>query len=226
MTLSSFMLVWITGLMSAGHCIGMCGGIVTAVTLESPLSVFRTTVLYQIGRAFSYTLFGVLLGAIGSFVEVAGELAGIKGIASIIGGCFLLLWVWKKFQISALQKFVESIHKKLFNGIKYMRGGQSAYILATGVAFGFLPCGLTYAMGIQAAATGNAALGGLTMLVFALGTLPALVLTSMVAAFASKAWRRTMRRIGFWTAILIGIISILRGLSANDVIPSIHHLLW
>jgi len=219
-------LVVMTGLLSAAHCIGMCGGIVTAVTLQSPLSAMKTTLLYHAGRAFSYTLFGIILGAVGSFVEVAGRLAGMKGIASIIGGCFLLIWVWRKFQIPGMSKFSERLHKNLFNGVKYWRGGQQWYVLATGVAFGFLPCGLTYAMGIEAAATGHWYTGGLTMLLFAVGTFPALMLAATVSIVASKKWRKVMRQLGTWTAIIIGIISIMRGLAAGGIIPKIHHWLW
>lgn len=226
MSLSSMLLIFVTGLLSAGHCIGMCGGIVTAVTLQSPLSARTTTLLYHIGRAFSYVIFGIALGTVGSFVEVAGRLAGMKGIASIVGGCFLLLWVWRKYQIPMLQRSVELAHRKIFNNVKYRLNSEKGYILLTGIAFGFLPCGLTYAMGIQAAATGNWLTGGLTMLIFALGTLPALIIASMISAMANKKWRNVMRVFGTWAAILIGILSILRGLSANDVIPSLHHWLW
>lgn len=226
MTLSSMILVVMTGLLSSAHCIGMCGGIVTAVTLQSPLSATKTTLLYHAGRAFSYTLFGIILGAVGSFVEVAGQLAGMKGIASIVGGCFLLLWVWRKFQIPGMSKLSANLHKNLFNGVKYWRGGQQWYVLATGIAFGFLPCGLTYAMGIEAAATGHWYTGGLTMLLFALGTFPALLLAASISIVASKKWRKVMRQLGTWTAVIIGVISIMRGLAAGGIIPSIHHWLW
>jgi len=224
--MSSYVLVFMTGLFSAAHCIGMCGGIVTAVTLQSPLSAKATTMYYHLGRAFSYTLFGIGLGAVGSFLEVAGKLAGMKGIASIIGGCFLLLWVWRKFQVKALEIVASRLHRILFNGVNKMNGGHQLYIIATGVAFGFLPCGLTYAMGMQAASTGNGWAGGLTMLVFAAGTFPALAITASLSALASKRWRGLVRKLGTWTAIIIGILSILRGLAANGVIPTIHHWLW
>lgn len=225
-SLSSYVLVFITGLFSAAHCIAMCGGIVTAVTLQSPLSAKATTLYYHLGRAFSYTVFGIGLGAVGSFLEVAGRFAGMKGIASIVGGCFLLLWVWRKFQVKALEVVSSKLHRLLFNGVKKMDGGQQLYIVATGIAFGFLPCGLTYAMGMQAASTGNWWSGGLTMLVFAAGTFPALAITASLSALASKKYRRVVRRLGTWTAIIIGILSILRGLAANGIIPSIHHWLW
>lgn len=226
MTLSSLILVFVTGLMSAAHCIGMCGGIITAVTLQSKLSALKTNLLYHIGRGFSYTLFGIVLGIIGSFIEVAGDWSGIKGVASIVGGCMLLLWVWRKIQIPQLETVSAHVHARLIKVVKYLRGGERVYILMTGIAFGFLPCGLTYAMGMQAASTGTWYAGGLTMLVFSLGTLPALALTASISAIATKQWRRVMFKIGNGAAIIIGILAIMKGLAANHVIPSIHHWLW
>lgn len=224
--LSSLLLVFTTGLMSAAHCMGMCGGIVTAVTLQSKHSALLSNLLYHIGRGFSYTLFGVVLGLLGSFIDVAAAWSGMKGVASIVGGCLLLLWVWRKIQIPQLETVAAHVHAKLINVVKYFRGGERLYVLLTGVAFGFLPCGLTYAMGMQAAASGSWYEGGLTMLVFSLGTLPALALAASISAVASKRWRKMMYRLGNAAAIIIGVLAILRGLAANGLIPSIHHWLW
>lgn len=226
MTISSLVLVLVTGLMSAAHCIGMCGPIVTAVTLQSKHSALLANMLYHAGRACSYTFFGLVLGTIGSFVEVAGAWSGLKGIASIIGGCLLLLWVWRKIQVPQLEIVSAELHAQLIKVVKYIRGGDRLYTFMTGIAFGFMPCGLTYAMGMQAAATGSWYEGGVTMLVFSLGTLPALALTASISALATKQWRRAMNRIGHAAAIVIGILAIMKGLSANDIIPSIHHWLW
>lgn len=224
--MSSLVLVFITGLASAGHCIGMCGGIITAVTLQSKLSPLQTNMLYHIGRGFSYTLFGIALGLLGSFIDLAGAWSGIKGIASIVGGCMLLLWVWRKIYIAQLETVSAELHIRLIKVVKYLRGGERLYTLMTGIAFGFMPCGLTYAMGMGAAATASWYEGGLTMLIFSLGTLPALALTATVSVLASKQWRRFMHRLGTVMAIIIGCLSIMRGLAANDLVGSIHHWLW
>jgi len=224
--LSSLVLVFTSGLMSAAHCMGMCGGIVASVTLQSKSSALLSNVLYHLGRGLSYTLFGIVLGLIGSFLDVATAWSGLKGVASIVGGCMLLLWVWRKIKIPQLESVSANIHIHLINAVKYFRGGEKLLLFMTGVAFGFIPCGLTYAMGMQAAATGTWLGGGLTMLVFSLGTLPALILAATITALASKRWRKLIFRLGNATAILIGLLAIMRGLAANDIVPSIHHWLW
>lgn len=219
-------LIVLTGLFSAPHCIGMCGGIVSAVSLHSTASVRKSTLLYNTGRIISYTALGAVMGAVGSFVDVAGKLAGVQGLASIIGGCFLLLWLWRRFQLPLMHRLSTFLHKRLTGDVYRSKGQESAHLLATGIAFGFLPCGLTYAMQMTAASTGSAIKGAAVMALFGLSTFPALALAASIAAFANKKWRRFMRKAGLITAIAVGLLSILRGLAVNGVIPTLSPWLW
>ncbi|MCA0754132.1 sulfite exporter TauE/SafE family protein [Paenibacillus sp. N4] len=219
-------LIVLTGLFSAPHCIGMCGGIVSAVSLQSSAPIRHSVLLYNAGRIFSYTAFGAVMGAVGSFVDVAGRLAGIQGLASIVGGCFLLLWLWRRFQLPLMNLLSAALHKRLADGSGPTSRQESLQALATGVAFGFLPCGLTYAMQMTAAGTGSPAEGAAVMAVFGLATFPALAAAASVAAFAGKRWRRLMRKAGAVTAVAVGVLSIMRGLAANGIIPSINPWLW
>jgi hypothetical protein len=221
-------LVMLTGLFSAPHCIGMCGGIVSAVSLQSGIPASRSMLLYNGGRILSYTVMGAMMGAVGSFVDVAGKLAGVRGLASIIGGLFVLLWLWRRFQLPLMGKLSGMLHRKLASGTEREASarGKSLHVLATGIAFGFLPCGLTYAMGMNAAASGSAPEGAAIMALFGLATFPALAAAATVAAFANRKWRRFMRKAGVVTAVFVGVLSIMRGLAVNGLIPSITPWLW
>jgi sulfite exporter TauE/SafE len=103
---------------------------------------------------------------------------------------------------------------------------ETGHLLATGIAFGFLPCGLTYAMQMTAAATGSGLEGTAVMALFGLSTFPALAAAAYIASFANKKFRRFMRKASVVTAIAVGVISILRGLAVNGIIPSINPWLW
>lgn len=216
----------LTGLFSAPHCIGMCGGIVSAVSLNSAATVRKSMLLYNTGRIVSYTLLGAVMGAVGSFVDVAGKFAGVQGLASIIGGCLLLLWLWRRFQLPLMNRLSTFLHKRLAGSAGRSKQQETLHLLATGIAFGFLPCGLTYAMQMTAASTGSGLEGAAVMALFGLSTFPALALAATIAAFANKKWRRLMRKASLVTAIAVGVISILRGLAVNGVIPSINPWLW
>lgn len=226
LSLNGMGLIILTGLFSAPHCIGMCGGIVSAVSLQSNASAKRSMLLYNAGRIAAYMLLGATMGTVGSFIDVAGRLAGIRGLASIIGGCFVLLWLWRKVQIPFLNRLSGRLHQEMASSTQASKGKETAHLLATGFAFGFLPCGLTYAMSMNAAATGSLAGGAAVMALFGLATVPALAFAASVAALANKKWRRFMRRAGVATAVAVGLISILRGLAANGMIPSVSPWLW
>ncbi|MOA58969.1 hypothetical protein D3C78_1834780 [compost metagenome] len=81
-------------------------------------------------------------------------------------------------------------------------------------------------MQMTAAAAGSASEGAIIMGLFGLSTFPALAAAATFAALASKRWRRFMRRAGVITAVAVGLLSILRGLAANGLIPSINPWLW
>ncbi|MDF2836281.1 MAG: cytochrome biosis protein [Paenibacillus sp.] len=221
-------LVMLTGLFSAPHCIGMCGGIVSTVSLQSGMPASRSMLLYNGGRILSYAVMGTMMGAVGSFIDVAGKLAGVRGLASIIGGLFVLLWLWRRFQLPLMGKVSGILHRKLATGSEREASarGSALHVLATGIAFGFLPCGLTYAMGMNAAASGSAAEGAVIMALFGLATFPALAAAAYIAAFANRRWRRFMRRAGVVTAVFVGVLSIMRGLAVNGLIPSVTPWLW
>lgn len=226
LTWNTIGLIVLTGLFSAPHCISMCGGIVSAVSLQSSASARKSMLLYNTGRILSYMLLGAVMGAVGSFVDVAGRFAGIRGLASIIGGCFVLLWLWRRFQIPLLGRLSGKLHRTLAAATEPSGGKESAHLLATGFAFGFLPCGLTYAMGMNAAATGSLAEGAVVMALFGIATFPALALAAAIASMANKRWRRLMRRAGVVAAVAVGLLSIMRGLAANGVIKAISPWLW
>jgi sulfite exporter TauE/SafE len=219
-------LIVMTGLFSAPHCTIMCGGIVSAVSLHAKIPAHQSVLLYNVGRVFSYSLLGAVMGAIGSFINVAGKLAGLQGLASIVGGLFVLLWLWRRFQLPFLHRFSALLHKRLASGRAASERRDRLQTIATGIAFGFLPCGLTYAMQMTAAATGSAAGGAAVMALFGAATLPALAAAASVAALANKRWRRLMRKAGVVTAVAVGLLSIMRGLVASGVVASINPWLW
>lgn len=219
-------LILLTGLFSAPHCIGMCGGIVSAVSLQSSASARKSMLLYNAGRVVSYMILGAAMGAVGSFVDVAGRMAGVRGLASIIGGCFVLLWIWRKVQLPFLNRLSGKLHHELATSAQPSAGKETVHLIATGFSFGFLPCGLTYAMSMNAAATGSVVEGALVMALFGIATFPALAFAASIASLANKRWRRFMRRAGVVTAVAVGLLSILRGLAANGLIPTISPWLW
>jgi len=222
-------LIALTGLLSAPHCMGMCGGIVTAVAMQAKSTPLHAVLLYNSGRVLSYTILGAAMGTVGSFVDLAGRLAGVQGMASILGGLFILLWLWRKFQFPFMQRWSSYLHAKLRRPTANLgdeQKGDTLHVLATGFAFGFLPCGLTYAMQMNAAASGSPWSGAAVMALFGISTFPALAIVGLLAGKIGKKWRRAMRSAGTAVAIVVGSLAIMRGLASAGVVPTLNPWLW
>ncbi|MFC4304470.1 sulfite exporter TauE/SafE family protein [Cohnella boryungensis] len=222
----TLLLVALAGLMGAPHCLVMCGGISSSYILNSPRNPMASAIAYHAGRITTYTVTGGLMGLIGSFLNVAGAYIGLQSIASIVGGILIIVWTYKRYALP-YQHRIGVIGRRANEALAaagIRREWPGVYL--SGVMLGFIPCGLTYAMQIQAAASGTWAGGMLLLLVFGLSTLPVFILLTIFALRLNKTHRKGMRVTGAALAYIMGLLSILKGLSANDWIPGVHPWLW
>jgi uncharacterized protein len=182
----SYLSAFLVGLLGGGHCVGMCGGIVGAVTLSLPgqRPQIPFVLAYNGGRIASYTIAGVLAGLIGAsslfldhLLPMEKALYALANIMLIVLGLYLA-GVWQGILVleragGVLWRQLQPLSRKLLP----LRTAPQAFSL--GLVWGWLPCGLVYSVLIAALATGSAARGGLLMLAFGLGTLPTLLAMGM-----------------------------------------------
>lgn len=185
---------FLIGFLGAGHCVGMCGGIMSVLSLNTgKVGIARLILLlnYNLGRITSYTCAGVLLGWLGSdvtdFYMGATALRWIAGALLIAMALYLAGW-WKG--LVYLEKIGSVFWKKIQPFGKNLMPVDNAFkALLLGGLWGWLPCGLVYsALGLSAA-QGSMRGGALVMLAFGLGTLPLLLITG-VAAETVHRWLR------------------------------------
>ncbi len=175
------------GLLSTFHCLGMCGGITGALTLSLP-SPIRTRApllalyvfLYNAARLTSYTLAGMAAGGMGgtalqaltpAYGHLILRLAATLTMAAI--GLYVAGWFPPFARLEHLGLPLWRHLEPLARRFLPIRTPWQA--LAFGALWGWLPCGLVYALLILAATSGSALRGGLLMLAFGLGTLPGLL---------------------------------------------------
>lgn len=209
------------GLASALHCAGMCGGIISALSFSLPIHIrasryrFLSYVLaYSGGRITSYALAGSLLGALGSGVfgylhlPFGHELLRILAASLLIGmGLYLAGWFPRFAQ---LEKIGTPLWRRLEPlGQRLLPVQSPLQAFGFGMIWGWLPCGLVYSTLLWSTASGGASHGGLYMLAFGLGTLPAVLTVGLLSGWASR-WRalRSMRIIIGISLILLGILSL------------------
>ena len=204
--LSNLALAFVTGLISSfGHCLGMCGGIVAIYSARQPAKpagighetepgrTHRQFPAVHLGRITTYTFFGALIGLAGSLLDQASGMLGWQGAFSILVGIAMLL---VSLSLMGILPPIEMALASLTRGnspMTRMRGlfGKHSFLstLTLGILWGFLPCGLVFAMLVLAARTQTVWGGALTMLAFGLGTVPTLLGFGLAANLLSPKLR-------------------------------------
>lgn len=208
-----------TGLVgSLGHCVGMCGPIVGSLALAAAPHGARRSILgqlaYHAGRVTTYAAVGAAMGLSGSFVNVAGRLAGAQAVVSVLAGLLVILLGAGVAGLSATLRRVEARASgrlvALVRGI--LEGGGPSRLYPTGLALGLLPCGLSWTIFLGAAGTGSPVEGFLLALAFGLGTVPALLLAGAAATAIGVRARGLLARAGGLLVVALGVLLLLRGL--------------
>lgn len=204
---------FLLGLMGSLHCVGMCGPIALSLPLRGETIVQKIwgSTLWSTGRIVTYSLMGALFGLIGE----GFKLLGYQQIISITMGILMILSVllpalFKKFTFGYLISVFDPIRRGM-QRLFQEKNNKALFLI--GLFNGLLPCGLVYLA--IAGAIGSADL--LTaigyMVLFGLGTLPLLLVISLLGNIVSQAIRKQINRVIPLVVLLIGILFILRGLS-------------
>ncbi|RRV05656.1 sulfite exporter TauE/SafE family protein [Pseudomonas sp. v388] len=202
---------FILGLLGGGHCLGMCGGLMGALTLAIPAEQrtrrFRLLLAYNLGRILSYAAIGLLVGLLGWAVASSPGATGMRVAAAlllIVMGLYLAGWWSGLTRIESLGRGLWRYIQPLANRLLPVSTLPRALLL--GALWGWLPCGLVYSTLLWAASQGNALHSALLMLAFGLGTWPVLLATGLAAERTTALLRqRGIRMAGGLLVILFGI---------------------
>jgi len=167
------------GLASGVHCVGMCGGIVTAfnvVEFRSRSSLFLRQLLFNAGRISTYAVAGAAAGSAGWLLSLQNSLYLFANVVLILVGLHLA-------GFGALLR-LERLGGALWRRLQPLaaRAAAKGNPYFAGLLWGWLPCGLVYAALAISVSGGNAFSGSAAMLAFGLGTLPWLLAAGAAAA--------------------------------------------
>lgn len=211
----SYATAFFIGLLGGTHCIGMCGGIMNALSFAIPEQqrgtgrVISILSLYNLGRIISYSLAGAIVGLLGGYLQQTGSQVGpalriLAGFMLIAMGLYLAGWwrglIYLEKLGGYLWKYLQPIGKRL------MPVTRSSQALILGFIWGWLPCGLVYSALTWSVTATHWQQSALIMFCFGLGTLPAMLLTG-VFAHQVKIWiqKTTVRNIAALFIIGFGI---------------------
>jgi sulfite exporter TauE/SafE len=225
--------VFLVGLAGSVHCVGMCGGIVSAFSLANPARpAFPVPVVvqpalphagsvlkigaYNAGRIGSYAMAGAMAGGMAGGVRTLAGLAGWQVVALWLANAMLvLLGLYLTGAWPALAQ-LERLGQGLWRRLRPLMGGLLPIdtpfkMLALGALWGWLPCGMVYSVLLTAMLAGSAGAGAAVMLAFGLGTLPMLLALGMAGRALRAALQQRAMRVAAGVLVTgFGILGMLR----------------
>lgn len=181
---SGFLALFLVGLLGSGHCVGMCGGIVGALSFGSVR--FSLHLAYNAGRIASYAVAGALAGAFGSAGQMlAGQLPA-RLTLSLFANLMLVLLGLYLMGVTRSLRWIERAGYRIWRRVqplaqRFLPARTLAQAFPLGLLWGWLPCGMVYGALATALSSGSASAGAGLMLAFGLGTLPTLLLVGALA---------------------------------------------
>jgi sulfite exporter TauE/SafE/copper chaperone CopZ len=211
----SLALLFVLGILTGFHCVGMCGGFVLSYTTKntSKKSRFlnsRSHIAYGSGKMISYTVIGALFGLIGSVFVFTPM---IRGFAAIFAGIFLMIFGINMLNIFPALRRVR-IPQPGFLSRFSMRGQGKNGPMKVGLLNGLMiACGPLQALYIYAAGTGSVIGGATALFAFGLGTLPILFGFGIFASYVSKTMTHRILKVSGVIVLVLGMVMLNRGLA-------------
>jgi uncharacterized protein len=212
----SYAFIFLIGLSTSFHCVGMCGGIMLSQTavpdkqiINNKIKAIYPTAAYNAGRVTAYTLVGALAGAFGSVITIK---------ASVKGNIFIVIGALMAIRALQMMHIIPRFEKTPFTLPqscalpKNIRDRFVAKPLIIGLLTGLMPCGSLQSMQLYALGTGSLLRGAAVMFVFSAGTVPLMLILGGVSTFASKKFQKRMVRISGILIAAFSILLILKGI--------------
>lgn len=210
-------MIFVVGLITGLHCIGMCGIFVISYTVkdvEHERSPYLSHLLYGVGKTLSYAMFGAAFGFLGSLISITPF---ISGMSILLAGTFLILFGLNMLNVFAVLRRVriKQPEAMIRYAIKKRRKARSPFFI--GFFSGFLlGCGPLQAMYIMAAGNADPIEGAKFLALFGLGTLPALLSFGMVAHLLSEKMTHRFLQASGIILIVMGTMMLNKGLMKTE----------
>ena len=216
---TSYGMLFIIGLFTSFHCVSMCGGINLSQCLNNnvtsdkgKLSTVKPAILYNLGRVISYTIFGGIVGGIGSVISFSGWM---QGLIQLIAGIFMVIMGLNMLNIFPwLRKLNPRMPKFFAKKIKSKNNNSPLFV---GLLNGLMPCGPLQAMQIYALSTGSVTKGALSMFLFSLGTVPLMFGLGALSSYMSKKFSNNIMKFGAILVVILGFAMFNNGLALSGI---------
>ena len=187
--------LFIIGIMTSFHCAAMCGGISIGTAAEGKSGA---ALEYNAGRVISYTVTGGIVGALGRAFSIS---TSAKGIIQLMAGTFMIIMA---LNLIGCFSFLRALSPRLPRSLNRIITGRRSPLLI-GLLNGLMPCGPLQGMQLYALSAGSWYMGALSMLCFALGTLPLMLGVGLLSGRLNKKYSRYVQA---FSAMLVAVLGI------------------
>jgi sulfite exporter TauE/SafE/plastocyanin domain-containing protein/copper chaperone CopZ len=210
---ASYAVLFVVGILTSIHCVGMCGGIMLSQSLskesKNKFEAMEPAILYNLGRVVSYTILGGVIGALGSVFSLS---ITAKAAMQLFAGVFMVMMGFNMAGFSAFRKFQIKLPH---SACKTKNKSGSPFIV--GILNGLMPCGPLQTMQLFALGTGSAVKGALAMFMFSLGTVPLMLTFGALSGLLSKGYTKSILKFSGVLIIVLGLIMGNRGLTLAGI---------
>ena len=208
---ASYAVLFVVGLITSLHCVGMCGGIMLSQTIgkesKSKFNAMKPAILYNLGRVVSYTIIGGIVGAIGSVFALS---LTTKAAMQILAGVFMIVMGFNMAGFKAFRKLQLKLPTSV---LKLLGKPKPKTPFFVGIFNGLMPCGPLQTMQLYALGTGSAISGALSMFMFAIGTVPLMLTFGALSSLLSKGYTKKILKFSGILIVVLGLVISNRGLA-------------
>lgn len=202
------------GLVGSFHCLGMCGPIAMALPMGNRDNSSRLYggVVYNLGRVFTYSVLGLVLGFAGDYLISPKIQSTVSIVFGALIGIYLLLPSKTRtmLRISPSQSLLIRLRKQLARFL-YIQNNRSLF--GIGMLNGLLPCGMIYLALASSFLAGSALKGSLFMALFGLGTFPTMLAAVYFGSFLNQHVRLKLRRLVPIFLFFMAALLVVRGMN-------------
>lgn len=218
--------IFLIGVLSSFHCIGMCGGFVLSYTsggVRPGRPSYLTHFVYGFGKTVSYATMGALFGFIGGAVNFT---VGMQSAAMALAGVFLIVYGLSLLDpFSGLRRLHIRLPRFLMQRMNEARR-HTSNPLVIGLLNGLMiACGPLQAMYIMAAGSGSAVTGAALLSFFALGTLPIMFAFGMLSTLLTANATRHLLKMSGMIIVLLGAVMFNRSMLLSSTGYDLNSLL-
>lgn len=209
----SYWLAFMTGLLGSGHCLGMCGGLVSGFFMRLGAKGIWPYLAYHGARVGIYTVVGVGAAAIGAVLVSTGQFGKLQGVLQIVAGLVVILLGLDLLGVSPIRN-AWGFAPVAWLRRQFMTAAQKGPIVGAligGAINGMMPCSMTMAMAVQATTAPSPPEGMLLMLAFGAGTLPSMLSASFLFGKLGPRLRGWLLKGAALFVIALGVSTLWQG---------------